>query len=224
MNFEEQILKKLDHLTQEVAQLKAAVAQASTGTSGAPGASALVLPEAPHPALTEQLALSGENLAKWLKSLDRLMELKEDLMPLGRPMMEEAIAALDQATHGFDVAAFKELVRQFVQNLSSLSEALRMLGGLMELKNDASPILKDAFEELVGRLAALKEAGFFASMNKLLWMMERVGQELLVTDLSEAKPVKGVSGLYFALRKKEVQEGLGVLMHILGVLSVLKKS
>ena len=86
MKIEEQILQKLDYLTQEVAQLKATLAHAPTGASVG---SDLTVQEAPRQELMEQIAVSSGNLAKWVKSLDRLMELKEDMMPLGRPMMEE---------------------------------------------------------------------------------------------------------------------------------------
>ena len=222
MSLEEQILKKLDQLTAEVAELKQAVNQ----NGGAPASGAQNLPatlEAQQD-LQDQIAESSASLAKWVKSLDQMMELKEDLIPLGRPMLEEVIESLDQATHGFDADAFKELIRQFVLNMGSMSEALKMVGGLMELKTDSQDIIKDAFEDAIIQLEVLKQKGFFDAMTKIVQIMELVGQKMLTLDTSKAKPVKGMFGLYSAMKQKEVQEGLGVAMELVSVLSVLKKN
>ena len=212
MNNEELILKKLDQLAAEVAELKAASAQ--------PG---ITLPDiGAQDALREQVAISSANLTKWVKSLDQMMELKEDLVPLGRPMLEEVITHLDQATQGFDAKAFRELVKQFSLNLGNLAEAIRMVGSLVELKNDSNQILKDSFNDAILRLEELKQKGFFDSMNQMIRIAELVGQRMLELDTAKVKPVKGLLGLHSAMRKKEFQEGLGVMMELVSVFSVLK--
>ena len=218
MNMEEKILAKLDQLSQDVAELKAAQ---QIRRETLPGLDLTPYREAQQE-LAEQMAFSSANLTKWIKFLDQMMELKEDLIPLGKPMMEELIQALDQATHGFDVDALKELIKQFSLNLSNLAQALAMVGSLVELKNDSGQIAKDAFDDAIIRLEDLKQKGFFASMGKLLNMGELVGQKMLELDTTKAKPVKGVFGLYSSMNRKEIQEGLGVMMEMLTVLSVLK--
>ena len=220
MNFEEQVLKKLDELTREVAQLKAAQA----------GQSALVAsPNVDLPALqesqrelAEQIAYSSESLVKWIKFLDQMMELKEDLVPLGKPMMEELIQSLDQATHGFDSEAMKELIKQVSLNLSNLAQGVAMVGSMVELKNDSEQILKDAFEDTIIRLEELKQKGFFDTIVKFIEALDLVGQKLRDGGSVNGKPIKGVFGLFSALNKKESQEGLGVLVDMLSVLSEIK--
>ena len=222
MELENKILEKLDQLTSEVAQLRAA--SNGNGNSAKTPAGLPALPaDDPQAELMAQLRQSSESLTKLLKSVDQMMELKEDLVPLGRPMMEEAIRALDQATQGFDASALREFIRQFTHNLSALAEAIRMVGALMELKGDSAQILMQAFDDLVVRLEELKQKGFFDSMTQLVNMGELVGQKLLELDTDNIKPVKGLSGLYRTLQRKDVQEGLGIAVELLAALAVLKQ-
>ena len=172
--------------------------------------------------LMEQIAISSVSLTKWVRFLDQMMELKEELAPLTKPMFEEVVQTLDQVTHGFDADAMKELIKQFAMNMGNMAEAIKMLGSIMELKKDTEQITKDAFQDAIIRLEELKQKGFFDSMGKLMDMSEKVGQKMLTLEPEKIKPVTGVFGLYSAIRKKEVQEGLGIMIELLSVLSVLK--
>jgi len=226
MKLEDKILQKLDSLSEEVAALKALVNQQTAPPKE--GAVATQVSNLPQNAdaqqeLLDQIASSSTNLTKLVKTLDQMVELKEDMVPLSKPMLEGVIEALDQATHGFDSAAFKELVRQFVLNLSSLSEAIKMVGGLIEFRNDSAQITKDAFEDTIVRLEGLKQKGFFDAMWELLQMAELIRQKLQGMDMSKTKPIKGVFGLYNVTKQKDFQEGLGILVELVSAVSVLKQ-
>ena len=104
-----------------------------------------------------------------------------------------------------------------------MAEGLRILGSLMDLKRDASTLAKPAFDEMVGRLESLKQKGVFSAFDQVLDVTERMGTRLQSVDLSQAQPVRGVFGMMAALKRPEVQEGLGVLVELATVMTVLKE-
>lgn len=222
MNTEEQILQKLDRLTSEVAELREALNQQKQSSSS-PQETSPALLEEDQKELVKQLGYSSASLVKWLKFSDQLMELKEDMVPLGKPVVTDLIQMLDHAAHGFDPEALKELIKVVFLNLSNLSQAITMVGGLVELKNDSTQITKEAFEDAIILLESLKQRGFFDSMMQLAGVMENIGQRMLEMETSPPRPIKGVWGLYSVLKQKDFQEGLGVLVDLVSVFSALKK-
>lgn len=218
---EEKILKKLDELTAEVQELRRANERQAKQLEALQGLRAGREGDA-QLALLEQIARSAPSLTKWIRTLDQLMELKEDLGPLSKPMFEELVVSLDEATHTFDLRDFKELLRQVVLNLANLAELVKMAGGLVDLTNEMTPLAKDAFSNAIISLEGLKQKGFFDSMGAVLRVLEAVGQRTHELDPAKVQPINGLFGLYGAMKKPEVRYGLGVLVELLSVLSVVK--
>ena len=52
---------------------------------------------------------------------------------------------------------------------------------------------------------------------------ERVSARVKAINLDEVKPVTGIFGMLSALKRPEVQEGLGILLELAAVMSVLKQ-
>lgn len=221
-SMDERILQALERLTGEVQELRK-TSEEQARQLAALQQSRFGMTEVERD-LLEQISRSSPNLQRWVHSLDRMRELMDDLMPLGKPMLEEIVSSLDEATHTFDFADFKELLRQLVLNLSNLAEIIKMAGGIIDLKNESAQILKDAFGDSVIRLEDLKRKGFFDSMREIVRIMELVGQRTLELDAAQVKPINGVFGLYAALKKPEVRDGLGVLVEMLSVLAVVKNA
>ena len=236
MTNEEKILEKLNELTEEIKTVKNAVRPyIEFKKEVGPIAKELFAESVSkldgidrHFTLEEigdmlgQVLVSSSNITSGLKTFDQMMELKKDLLPLGQPMLEEAIGALDNATKGFNKSDFQELIKQAALNVGNMAEAIKLVSALVEFKNDVSVISKDALDDLIQKMEVLKQKGFFDSMNELVKIMENVGQSLLKKDLGKAKPIKGVFGLMSALKREDVQNGLGVMVEILSSLSSLK--
>ncbi len=104
-----------------------------------------------------------------------------------------------------------------------MADALGMFGSMMELKRDASTLAKPAFDEAVDRLESLKRKGVFSAFEQVLDVTERMGSRLQSVDLTRAQPVRGIFGMMAALKRPEVQEGLGVLVELATVMAVLKE-
>jgi hypothetical protein len=170
-----------------------------------------------------QLLVSADSIAEGLRMLNRFMEFKKDFEPFSKEIFHETVVFLQATTKGFDQEALGQLLKEFINNIGNLAEGLRMLGSLMDFKRDASNLAKPAFDDMVGRLESLKQKGVFSAFEQVLDVTEKMGTRLQSVDLSQAQPVRGIFGMMAALKRPEVQEGLGVLVELATVMAVLKE-
>lgn len=170
-----------------------------------------------------QLLVSADSIAEGLRMLNRFVEFKKDFEPFSKDIFQETVVFLQATTKGFEPEALGQLLREFINNIGNLAEGLRMLGSFMDFKNDASTLSKLAFDEMVGRLESLKQKGVFSAFDQVLDVTERMGTRLQSVDLSRAQPIRGVFGMMAALKRPEVQEGLGVLVELATVMTALKE-
>ena len=237
MTNEEKILARLDELTEEVRQAKEAIRPyVELKQEMEPLINDMVISaidklsgldrrfEAEDVVdMIGQLMISSKSISEALKSLDRFMEFKQDFEPYSKQMFAELVEQLQTTLHGFDPEQLQELFKQFVVNLGNMADGLKMLGSIMEMRKDAAMLSRLAFNEAVERLECLKQRGVFDAFEQVLAVTERVGAGMQELDLAEARPVRGVFGMMSALRRPEVQEGLGVLIELSTVMTALKK-
>jgi len=237
MTNEEKILARLDELHQEVKEAKQAIRPyVELKRDLEPLVASMVLE-----AITKldgldrrvelqdvgdmlgQLLASSATITEALQGLERFMEFKRDIGPYTKPMFSALVSQLQVVLQGFEGEDLKELLRQLIINMANLADALRLLGGIMEFRQETAPLASMAFNDLVQRLECLKERGVFAALEQVLVAMEKIGSRLEKTDLSGAAPVRGALGMMAALRRPEVQEGLGVLVELSTVMAALKE-
>jgi len=170
-----------------------------------------------------QLLISSKNMTEALKSLNKIMEFKKDFEPYSKDLFKELTEQLQKSLHGFDPGNLQELIRQFIVNMGSMAEGLKMLGSLMDMKKDASTLSKLAFNDSIERLELLKKRGTFEALEQVLSMTERVGNRMQQIDLEKTEPIRGIWGMMSAMKRPEVQEGLGILVELSTVMTALKQ-
>jgi uncharacterized protein YjgD (DUF1641 family) len=169
-----------------------------------------------------QLLISSKNMTEALKYLNKLMEFKKDFEPYSKEVFKELTQKLETSLHGFEPENLQELIRQFIVNMGNMAEGLKMLGSLMDMKNDASALSRQAFNESIERLESLKKRGTFEAFEQVLGVTERVGSKLQQVDFEKIEPIRGIWGMMSAMKRPEVQEGLGVLVELSTVMTALK--
>ena len=237
MNNEEKILAKLDELSEEIQEAKRAIRPYVELKQEMEPLFSDFLQEAISKLggldrkfsieelgeLVGQLLVSSNNMAEALKMLNRMMEFKQDIAPYTKDMFNESVSLLSDTCHGFQPGDMKELLKQTVANMDNIAKSLKVLNSIMEFKTDAATLTKLAFNDIVERLEDLKQRGVFTAIETMLGTVERVGLKLSQTDFDKARPVKGVFGMMAALRRPEVQEGLGVLIELSTVMTAVKE-
>jgi len=237
MTNEEKILARLDELTAEIREAKRAIRPyVELKEELTPLVNDLVLEATAKLGGLErrfsledlgdmlgQLLVSARALADAMESLRRLMEFKKDFEPYSKELFSALVEQLQTTLQGFEPERLQELLKQFVVHMGNLADGLRMLGAMMELKQDAASLSKQAFNEAVARLECMQQHGVFSGMAQVLDMTQRLGARMQEIDFEKVEPVKGVFGMMAALRRPEVQEGLGVLLELATVMSALKQ-
>lgn len=236
MTNEEKILARLDELTEEVREAKRAVrpyvelrqeleplihSMVMEATARLSGLDKRVDLEEVSEMVGQSLA-SSRNIADALKTLDRMMDFKKDFEPLTKAIFHEMTLRLQAAFQGFDGENLQELIRQFIVNMGNMAELMKMLSSMMDMKRDAALLSGPIFNDLIERLDSLKHRGLFDDFERMLEIGERVSSKMKAIDLADAKPVTGFFGMRAALKRKEVQEGLGVLIELATVAAALK--
>lgn len=238
MTNEEKILARLDALTEEVREAKQAIRPyLELKQDLEPLINSMVIESISrlngldkHVEMEEvgnmigQALSSSKNITSAIQTLDRAMEFKKDFEPLSKDVFQELVIQLQTTLNGFEGENLQELLKQFVVNMGNLAEGMKMLGSLMEMKSDAGALSGLAFNELVERLECLKQRGVFAAFEQMISITEQVGTKMKEVDLATTEPVRGVFGMISALRRPEVQEGLGVLIELATVLPALKQA
>lgn len=169
-----------------------------------------------------QTLISSKNLSEALKSLNQIMEFKKDFEPYSKDMFKELVEQLQSTLQGFEPDKLQELLKQFISNMGNMADGLKMLGSIMEMKKDADGLSKLAFNDAVERLECLKQRGVFEAFEQVLGVTERVGAKMQEVDFQNVAPVRGIFGMMAAMKRPEVQEGLGILIELSTVMTALK--
>ncbi len=170
-----------------------------------------------------QFLISSKNMTEALKALNQFMEFKKDFEPYSKEMFKELTEQLQSTLHGFEGEKLQELLRQFVANMGNLADGLKMLGSVMEMKKDASGLSKLAFNDSIEKLEQLKQRGTFETVEQVLGMTERLGNKMQQVDFDNVEPIRGIWGMMSAMKRPEVQEGLGILVELSTVMTALKQ-
>lgn len=237
MTNEEKILARLDELTEEVREAKRAVRPYAElkheleplihsivreVTDRLSGLDKRVDLEEVGDMVGQSLA-SSKNITDAIKTLDSIMEFKRDAAPYAQDMFHELTLNLQTALQGFEGEQLQELIRQFIVNMGNLAELMKMLSSLMDMKRDAAHLSGPVFNDMIERLDSLKKRGLLDDFERMMAIGERVSAKMKAIDLNNVKPVTGIFGMMSALKRKEVQEGLGVLIELATVASALKE-
>jgi uncharacterized protein YjgD (DUF1641 family) len=169
-----------------------------------------------------QLLISSKNMTEALKSLDKFMEFKKDFEPYSKDLFKELTEQMQTTLHGFQPENLQELLRLFIVNMGNMADGLKILGSVMDMKKDASTLSKLAFNDSIERLETLKQRGTFEALEQVLGMTERVGSKMQHVDFEKVQPIRGIWGMMSALKRPEVQEGLGILVELSTVMTALK--
>ncbi len=236
MTNEEKILARLDELTEEVREAKRAVRPyvelkqeleplihsiVREATARLTGLDKRVDLEEVGDMVGQSLA-SSKNIEEAVKTLNSIMDFKRDFEPYSKDMFQELTLRLQTALQGFEGENLQELIRQFIVNMGNIAEAMKMLSSLMDMKRDAALLSGPIVNDMIERLDSLKKRGLFDDFERMLEIGERVSSKMKAIDLNKVKPVTGIFGMISALKRPEVQEGLGVLIELSTVAAALK--
>ncbi len=110
-------------------------------------------------------------------------ELKQDLNRIAVDMFQTAVEELDEVAHHFDSQDLLHLLKRLMRNTRNLIKLLDQLESLSNFVQDATPIGKEAFLDLLYTLNELDRKGYFDFMKELLKIVDRIVTSFTVEDV-----------------------------------------
>ncbi|NOZ57867.1 MAG: DUF1641 domain-containing protein [Calditrichaeota bacterium] len=126
--------------------------------------------------VTEQLALQQ-------KRQREAQELKEDLGRIATDVFQTAALELDEVAHHFDASDLWHLGKKLLRNVRNLARTLDQLESANDFFQDAKPIARDAFFDLLATLDELDRKGYFAFFSELAKVLDKVVTAFSVEDV-----------------------------------------
>ncbi|MDQ7051997.1 MAG: DUF1641 domain-containing protein [candidate division KSB1 bacterium] len=110
-------------------------------------------------------------------------ELKDDLNRIAVDMFQTAVEELNEVAHHFDSQDLLHLLKRLMRNTRNLIKLLDQLESLSNFVQDAAPIGKEAFLDLLYTLNELDRKGYFDFMKELLKIVDRIVTSFTVEDV-----------------------------------------
>ncbi len=110
-------------------------------------------------------------------------ELTDDLNRIAVDIFQTAVEELDEVAHHFDTRDLLHLIKRLMRNTRNLIKLLDQLESVSNFVQDAAPIGKEAFLDLLYTLNELDRKGYFDFMKELLKIIDRIVTSFSVDDV-----------------------------------------
>jgi uncharacterized protein YjgD (DUF1641 family) len=126
--------------------------------------------------LTAQMMQNERRQREW-------QELKDDLSRIGTDVFQTAVTELDEVSQHFDAKDLLHLLKKLLRNTRHLSKLLDQMESAADFVNDAAPLGKQAFLELLSTLNELERKGYFSFFKELLRVVDRIVTTFSAADV-----------------------------------------
>lgn len=133
--------------------------------------------------INRKLDLVTNQLALQQRRQREAQELKEDLGRIATDVFQTAVVELDEVAHHFDASDLWYLGKKLLRNVRNLARTLDQFESANDFFQDAKPIAREAFFDLLYTLDELDRKGYFAFFSELLKVLDRVVTSFTVDDV-----------------------------------------
>jgi uncharacterized protein YjgD (DUF1641 family) len=130
--------------------------------------------------LATQVTFLTEEAQRQKRRQQEWDELKDDLIPIGNEMFRLVVEQLEEVHPQAQLEDLLRLLKRLLRNTRNLEQMLDQLEAGMELWQDASPLSRDAFRQVMEQLDEMERKGYFVFIKGGLDIADRV-----VTSFSE---------------------------------------
>ncbi|RME68924.1 MAG: DUF1641 domain-containing protein [Verrucomicrobia bacterium] len=144
----------------------------------------------PQPDLNERIEALDRKLDLVLEELEHsrrirreVEELKDDLARIGKDMFGTVVHELEDVAPFVRTGDFADLLKRLLRNTNTLNDLLIQLESARAFFEDASPLVRSGFSELLGRLDEMDRKGYFAMGRELARAVDNVVASFSVEDV-----------------------------------------
>jgi uncharacterized protein YjgD (DUF1641 family) len=110
-------------------------------------------------------------------------ELQEDLTIIGKDVFQTAVTELDEVAQHFDTADLLYLVKKLLRNVRNISKMMDQMESAIDFLEDATPLSKQIFSQLLDTLTELERKGYFEFTRESLKIVDTIVSTFTVDDI-----------------------------------------
>lgn len=130
--------------------------------------------------LHKKIDFLTEQVLETQRRQQALEELWKDLTPVMTDLFNTAVQELDEISPYFGYEDLLHLLKKVLRNIRSLTALFEQVESVQDFVQDITPLSKDIFDEVLQRLDALEQKGYFTFMKAAFGVFDNI-----VTNYSE---------------------------------------
>lgn len=134
-------------------------------------------------AVDRKLDIILEEVAEMRRIRREVEELKDDLALVGKDVFSTVVGEMEEVAPFVRSGDFAALLKKLVRNTNNLNELLTQLESGRDFLNDATPLARKLFHDVLVELNELDEKGYFAIACELRRALDNVVGEFTVEDV-----------------------------------------
>lgn len=122
----------------------------------------------------KKLDFLTEQMMETQRRQREMEELWKDLTPIMTDLFNTAAEELDEIAPYFGYEDLIHLVKKMLRNMRSLTALFEQVEGAQDFVKDMVPLSKDIFDDVLQRLDALEQKGYFSFMKASLGVLDNI--------------------------------------------------
>jgi len=133
--------------------------------------------------ILEKLERLETQIQPLIKTSEKFVELKNDLIPIGNHATALLINELTEVEAGFQLEDYLALVKEAMRNTNNFIFALKQMASIIEFVKDMEPLLKSAVPQVINYLNELEQKGVFRIIKATVDLRTKVAATYTAEDI-----------------------------------------
>lgn len=133
--------------------------------------------------ILEKLERLETQIQPLIKTSEKFVELKNDLIPIGNHATALLIKELSEVEAGFQLEDFMSLTKEAMRNTRNFVFALKQMASMIEFVKDLEPLMKSAVPQIIHYLDKLEQKGVFRIIQATVDLRTKVAAAYTAEDI-----------------------------------------
>jgi uncharacterized protein YjgD (DUF1641 family) len=148
-------------------------------------------------------------------------ELQDDLTIIGKDIFQTAVTELDEVSRHFDTEDLLHLLKKLLRNVKNISRMMDQVESAVDFIEDATPLSKQIFSQLLETLAELEKKGYFEFATESIKIVDTVITTFTVDDIRLLREnIVGIIETFRNMTQPEVLSSVNNALHFFEKLDV----
>jgi len=133
--------------------------------------------------INEKLDFLTEQMREQQRRQREFQELKEDLVHIGKDIFQSAVQQLEEVSPYYDTSDLTFLLKKLLRNTRNLIKMMNQLENAVDFLEDAKPLGKMAFGELLETLNTMDRKGYFEFFGEVTKIVDTIVTSFTAEDV-----------------------------------------